>query len=356
MIFSDETSFFQLGSVSVFLDAYDDVAPWPALDKLICQWRRVEEEARSSCGLPPAPPYGRCALFRGQEPTEEWTAEANGELFWYTLPPYGNITDAPTGAPSLFVGEVTSEPTIQATGVPSGAPAAETTTTAPTETLFEATGTGAPTAAAPDSIPWWQSWGQPNDVFPSPTASPSEAAAPAPENSTAIDAGIPPSIDCSAYSASAIARMCSSSQPCCESTRSETSFCWNIYENVFPGSLINSACYHCCDTPKVIGPPADPLPELPKTIQCSQVDSPFRICKPNSCCVSPRSTSSYCTQIYNQFGDDMDQICVSAPNDQARCALRKILTLSLFFDSIIAVLKVRLLVQRFVGTFVVSRD
>lgn len=66
----------QLGQVSIFLDAYATAPSWPFLDKLICQWRRVEEQVRQTCGHAPVTPYGRCALFRNQQPTAAWLAEA----------------------------------------------------------------------------------------------------------------------------------------------------------------------------------------------------------------------------------------------------------------------------------------
>ena len=41
-----------MASVSIFLEVYDDAPPYPFLDRLICQWRRVEDATRESCGLP----------------------------------------------------------------------------------------------------------------------------------------------------------------------------------------------------------------------------------------------------------------------------------------------------------------
>jgi hypothetical protein len=34
-------------------------------------------------------------------------------------------------------------------------------------------------------------------------------------------------------------------------------------------------------------------------IQCSAVNNPFRMCKPNSCCESVASTSAYCQEVYH---------------------------------------------------------
>lgn len=43
----------ELGTVSVFMNAYEDAAPYRFLDKVICQWRRKEFEVRTACGLDP---------------------------------------------------------------------------------------------------------------------------------------------------------------------------------------------------------------------------------------------------------------------------------------------------------------
>jgi len=43
----------EVATVSIFVQAYDDAAPYPFLDKVICQWRRKEYEVRSECDLEP---------------------------------------------------------------------------------------------------------------------------------------------------------------------------------------------------------------------------------------------------------------------------------------------------------------
>ena len=43
----------EMGTVAVFLQAYDDAPPYRYLDKVICQWRRHEQETRQACNLPP---------------------------------------------------------------------------------------------------------------------------------------------------------------------------------------------------------------------------------------------------------------------------------------------------------------
>jgi Eukaryotic-type carbonic anhydrase len=42
-----------MGTVAVLMKAYDDVPPYPYLDKVICQWRRHEYDVRTECGLDP---------------------------------------------------------------------------------------------------------------------------------------------------------------------------------------------------------------------------------------------------------------------------------------------------------------
>jgi hypothetical protein len=40
-----------MATVGIFLDARDDVEPYPYLDKLICEFRRSEENVRKDCGI-----------------------------------------------------------------------------------------------------------------------------------------------------------------------------------------------------------------------------------------------------------------------------------------------------------------
>jgi hypothetical protein len=61
----------QIGYVTLFLQDYPGEQPWHYLDKLICEFRREEEKTRSQCGLPPAPVYKMCELYRGQERSPE---------------------------------------------------------------------------------------------------------------------------------------------------------------------------------------------------------------------------------------------------------------------------------------------
>jgi hypothetical protein len=54
-----------MATVAVFLESYDDAPDYDVLNKLICQWRKVEEDTRSACGLPSVyDEYPGCFLYR----------------------------------------------------------------------------------------------------------------------------------------------------------------------------------------------------------------------------------------------------------------------------------------------------
>ena len=232
----------QVGNVGIFLQNYPDAESWAFLDKLICQWRIEEEKVRASCGQVPAPPYGRCQLFRNQQPTTVWLDEAAGKIF------RSLESHAPSPLnPNLSTVSVNTA-TMQTT-MPVPAPA--------------------PTQVAGNSIP--------------------------------------ADIQCNAFNID-YNRMCGGSDRCCGTARSETNYCWSTYDTL--GDAVASACYHCCATPMLVGPATPVKSNLPKTIQCSSVDNPFRICKDNSCCSNPRSTSSFCQSEYAKYTDnDFEEIC-----------------------------------------------
>ena len=298
-------AFAQLGHISIFMQDYPDAESWPYLDKLICQWRKEEEKVREACGLDPVEPYGRCELLRGQSPTQEWLDEAEGKGSGTPVPAPVATTQAP--AVSLFVGvDPTDSPTVSPVEEPTLSPVEEPTASPveePTASPADSE-TGVP-VQEPTDVPMTDA---PTEALAQPTASPVE------DGSTG---DVPAPIDCGAYSSGTISRACDSNDPCCESVRSDTSFCWDVYDNVFPGDLIKSACYHCCSINRVVGDPNPINPDIPKTIECSAVDNPYRMCKPDGCCSEPRSKSGYCQGVYDTYGDDMASICVR--NDQKFC-------------------------------------
>jgi len=48
----DNGSFNQMATVGIFLEAHDDVEPYPYIDKAICLWRYHEDQKRKNCSLP----------------------------------------------------------------------------------------------------------------------------------------------------------------------------------------------------------------------------------------------------------------------------------------------------------------
>jgi hypothetical protein len=256
----------QLGYVTLFMEAYDDAESWPFLDKLICAWREKEEKVRRECGLPPSAPYGRCRIFseRGQQPTDAWRFEA-GELQSFGE---GEPAPVPSVAP-------TKSPTASITTLSPVIP----TTSRPTEWVL-------PPIFAPPSV---------TVTTDTPTITEQIVSA-------------PPPIDCDAFDMN-YDRLCYSNDPCCETQRSTSEYCWDAYENIFPGNAIYSACHHCCGGErKSVGPPSPINPKIPKTLQCSSLSNePNRMCNLESCCDG--SDSSYCRDVQKQFGDKMTEIC-----------------------------------------------
>lgn len=205
------------------------------------------------------------------------------------VPPTSVPSDSPTEHPS-------PEPTAEPTEPPSSAPTRKPTPLPTKEP------TKLPTRE-PTPLPTKEPTALPTGI---PTVSPTEAFEP---QSNA--GGLPPAVNCTNYPVpGGYERMCGSSNPCCDSIRSGTNYCWNLYDNVFPGPAIESACYHCCDG-KVVGPDKPTHPEgYTKTIQCSRYNSQ-RYCKRKSCCTDGRFSSSYCTREFAKFSPrEWEEICV----------------------------------------------
>jgi Eukaryotic-type carbonic anhydrase len=72
-----------MGTVSVFMQAYEDAPPYPFIDKMICQWRRKEYEDRIACGLDPIDgTYPGCFPLRApnvRRKTEENTQQRDSD-------------------------------------------------------------------------------------------------------------------------------------------------------------------------------------------------------------------------------------------------------------------------------------
>lgn len=79
-----------MAAVSVFLEEVDDVPDNNVLNRIICQWRRVEEETREVCGLPSVQThYPGCYFYKRNH------SGANGRL----LQPKKNVTIDRTAHP-----------------------------------------------------------------------------------------------------------------------------------------------------------------------------------------------------------------------------------------------------------------
>jgi hypothetical protein len=56
----DQQNENEMATISIFLEAYDNIEPYPFLDRLICEWRNTEENVRAECDMPSAPQYPGC--------------------------------------------------------------------------------------------------------------------------------------------------------------------------------------------------------------------------------------------------------------------------------------------------------
>ncbi len=59
----------QMGTVTVFLQVYENVPDYGTLNRVICQWRKVEDQTRAACGLPSVETeYPGCHVYtRGRD-------------------------------------------------------------------------------------------------------------------------------------------------------------------------------------------------------------------------------------------------------------------------------------------------
>lgn len=288
----------QIGKVAIFLDV-DDGAEyrrrWGFLDKLICQWREVEEETRQECGLESAPPYPGCRNPVRQK--EE------------VIPP---VED-----PYPFINCDTIENYQRICKPTSCCEASRSTTNYCVNDVYGRYGDD-----LVGSICWWccphklldredpPPTPPPTTISPA-TADPLEPSVPSPLSTPALAPSLPPdyqSFDCDQYDGLPgidMQRICKDDS-CCDPSRSATDHCLYVYS--FFKDQMEDVCLQCCDPPKQVASPPPPHPVYPE-IDCSLVPNPRRMCKPNSCCDPVRSDSQYCTQNYHDFGAAMGSIC-----------------------------------------------
>ena len=316
----------QIGKVAIFLEVGDGAEHrrhWSFLDKLICQWREVEEETRQECGLESAPPYPGCRNpVREKEevipPVEDpypfincdtienyqrickptSCCEAERSTTGYCVNDvYGRYGDDLVGSicwwccPHKLLDRKDPIPTLSPT-------TASPTTSSPVDTAVPTTPN--PTFSVSPTTKIVKTTHRPSGVpSPIPSLIPSVAPSFLPDHHP---------FDCDQYDGLPgidMQRICKDDS-CCDPTRSATDHCHYVYA-WFQDEMAH-VCSECCDPPKQVGPPPPPHPVYPE-IDCSLIPNPHRMCKPNSCCDPVRSDSQYCTQNYHDFAEVIGSIC-----------------------------------------------
>jgi len=265
----------KMGKVAIFLESDATRERWPFLDKLICQWREIEEQTRQECGLPSVPAYPGC-----RNPSRQASSPGS-------TPTVSPATSRPVATPTATGGSpgavlpTTSRPALTPTATASG---------------LGSTPTVLPTTAKPVApvAPTWQLLPGPWTPRASPETNVSSTFRP--------DGGW----TCKDLKNSGFdtKRICKDRGGCCNPTRAESSRCHFLYE-LF-GNNMGRLCSECCK--KQLGPARQPHPTYPP-IQCSSVKHPGRICKRNSCCEPEKSTTPHCKNAYETYGNSMGSVC-----------------------------------------------
>ena len=281
------------GKVAIFLEATTDVPRWGYLDKLICQWREVEEATRKECGLPSVTttyPYCRNPR-RGGDSSVVDSLEVpsrhtdNDDPFpWIDCDTVDNTFRI--CKPDSCCERAGRRPGDFCTGV------------------FNKHGHEI------ESICHWCCSGKsfnPPRGFSVKTAPASPRRTPAPVPVLpAPDSRGSSNFRCSNYPDKNFDRICRDGG-CCDSVRSSSTSCHREY-NFFGDDMAN-VCSKCCNPRKQVAPAPPPHPKYPP-INCARVDNPFRICKPTSCCNSKRTDNRYCNEVYDQYpGNRIGSIC-----------------------------------------------
>lgn len=70
----------EMGTISIYLEVYDEAEDWPVLNKVICAWREAEEKNRAACGLPSIKnDYPGCFYYnRGHNTTSDGATSTQG--------------------------------------------------------------------------------------------------------------------------------------------------------------------------------------------------------------------------------------------------------------------------------------
>ncbi len=396
----------KMGKVAIFLESDPNRGQWPFLDKLICQWREVEEKTREECGIESVPPYPGC-----RNPTRQGNGDSPTRPPSTSAPVLAPSTPAPILAP---VTPPTQTPVSPTTGTGNGVvcsdylnhpiinldricsdsgcctnPRSATTHCHGVYNFFlsdmdevcsaccnPSKQVGLPPLdhpiypqidctlvnnpfrmckpnscceRGPSSSAYcagvfdtyedgmasicWYCCSEPIDIASDgqqaqtitgsvalgTTLGPIAAALGTSLGSIEAASWTPSTVEnfqnspfdglsCSELSninSINIGRICKEGG-CCDSVRSSTDQCHYVYE--FFGDFMTSVCSNCCNPTKELAP-QPPLHPVYSPIQCTLVDSPNRICKPNACCEPAASKSAYCKSVYEMYGESMGSIC-----------------------------------------------
>jgi hypothetical protein len=305
----------KVGKVAIFLETDPNRRRWSFLDKLICQWREVEEKNRQECGLASAPPYPGCRNPMRQE------QQVDPEV----VDPYPFIDcDTIDNYPRMCKATSCCE-------------AERSNTDYCTNDVYGRFGddmVGSIWYVILDAFlvlffsdcsltniafcSWWCCPGKlldREDEAPTPSQNPTVLPMEAPSslrtNNPSTTQPTPSILDlfqCDDFDGQPgidLRRICKD-DACCDPDRSSTDHCHYVYK--FFGDAMDQVCLQCCDPQKEVGPPPPPHPVYPP-IDCTLVSNPYRMCKPSSCCNEDRSETEYCLETYEEYGNAMGSIC-----------------------------------------------
>lgn len=316
----------EIGKVAMFLDGNSSVPRWDFLDKLICQWREVEDATREDCCLESVPPYPGC-----RNPTRPACGSAS---------PVSSDNSAANVEPGVMVTSTATSSTAepQTTITPTGANTRPRKPAEDKKTRAESTAphiTTAPTVATSTS----SSATVDNTVDPETTTTRTSAVPQTAASTTSTSAATTSvslelasstvstypdattdsaneTFDCGDHDVN-YDRMCKDGG-CCETPRQDGPFCHRVYDEL--GTDMSLACHKCCDIPKTIGPQTPDHPVYTR-ISCSSIpDDTSRMCKRGGCCDG--GSGDWCNLLEGYYTkDEMRSICwycCSEPRDTGR--------------------------------------
>lgn len=320
----------KMGKVAIFLESDPNRENWPFLDKLICQWREVEEKTREECGMESVPPYPGCRnptrMANDESPTYPPTTPAPSPVVPVTSP--GQTTIAPTGG-TVVCSKYANHPVANLDRICGDSGCCTN-----------------PRSASTYCHTVYNFFLSDMDEVCSECCNPAKEVGPSPPTHP-----IYPEIDCTEVHNPY--RMCKPNS-CCEKGASSSSYCAGVFGTY--GDDMLSICWYCCSNPidialdgkepktmstsaslgTTLGPIIAALmsPSIVATASTSEVtigttasqNSPFeglscselgninginlnRICKSGGCCDPVRSSTDQCHSAYEFFGDFMASIC-----------------------------------------------